>query len=251
MRIRQHFKTIVISDLHLGSTNSRTAEVTEFLKSVDCDELIMNGDIIDSWAINRVGTGRWKKVHTDFFKVIMKMVEKHGTEIVYVRGNHDDFLDSVIPFEFFSFRCMRDYVYTSCGHRYYVTHGDIFDTVTKNMRWMSQLGDIGYTLLLWINRKYNNYRKAHELPYYSLSQALKQKVKSAVSYLSNYEQELVQFARARHCDGIICGHIHHPDNKWIYGIHYLNSGDWVESLSALVEDDSGNWNIVNYQQEFS
>ena len=116
------------------------------------------------------------------------------------------------------------------------------------MKWLAKLGDIGYTFLLWVNKIYNNYRSRHGLPYYSLSQAIKQRVKSAVSYISDFERELVKFAQARKCDGIICGHIHHPADMWYDGIHYLNSGDWVETMSALVEDEEGHWSVLRYDE---
>ena len=178
----------------------------------------------------------------------MKMMEKHGTEVIYVRGNHDDFLDSLAPMTFYNVQIVKDFIHESHGRRYYVTHGDIFDTITTRMKWLAQLGDVGYTFLLQLNRIYNNYRLRRGLPYYSLSQAIKQKVKTAVSYISDFEQELVKLALIRKCDGVRCGHIHHPENRYYDGIHYLNSGDWVETLSALVEDEQGNWDIIHYTE---
>lgn len=248
MRLRTFYPTIVLSDIHLGTSNSKTVEVSNFLKSVNCRRLILNGDIIDGWALKRGGTRKWQAKHTDFFKVIMKMMEKHGTEVVYVRGNHDDFLDSLAPIEFYNIKIVKEFIHESCSKRYYVTHGDIFDTVTTKIKWLAQLGGMGYDFLLWMNSVYNNYRVRHGLPYYSLSQAVKQKVKSAVSYISDFEKELVKFARARKCDGVICGHIHHPANTFYDDIYYLNSGDWVETLSALTEDENGNWDIIYYNE---
>lgn len=246
MRLRTYYSTIVLSDIHLGTSHSKTVEVSNFLKTVNCRRLILNGDIIDGWALKKGGVRKWQTKHTDFFKVIMKMMEKQGTEVVYVRGNHDDFLDNLAPITFYNVKIVKEFIHESHGKRYYVTHGDIFDTVTTKMKWLAQLGDMGYSILLWFNRIYNNYRKGHGQSYYSLSQAIKQKVKSAVSYISDFEQELVKFARIRKCDGIICGHIHHPANTYYGDIHYLNSGDWVETLSALTEDVDGNWNIIYY-----
>lgn len=247
MRLRTFYSTIVLSDIHLGTSHSKTVEVSNFLKSVNCRRLILNGDIIDGWALSKGGTWKWQAKHTDFFKVIMKMMEKQGTEVIYVRGNHDDFLDGLAPMTFYNIKIVRDFIHESHGLRYFVTHGDIFDTVTTRMKWLAQLGDVGYTFLLWLNRIYNVYRARHGQPYYSLSQAIKQKVKSAVSYISDFEEELVKFARTRKCDGIICGHIHHPANTYYDDIHYLNSGDWVETLSALVEDEEGNWEVLRYE----
>ena len=247
--LRKCYQTIVLSDIHLGSEYSRTEEVTDFLKKVDCRRLILNGDIIDGWQL-RKSVKRWKKKHTDFFKVLMKMMEKKGTEIVYVRGNHDDFLDVVAPFAFYNISIVKDYMLTTRkGKRYFVTHGDIFDSVTAHMRWLAMLGDVGYNLLLWLNKQYNRQRLRSGKPYYSLSQQVKLKVKSAVSYISDFEKELVRLAESLHVDGIICGHIHQAANTWYGGMHYLNSGDWVESLTALAEDENGEWEILTYQRQ--
>ena len=241
---RNHYKTIVLSDIHLGTKSSKAKEVVRFLKSNTCDMLILNGDIIDGWHLKR--GGKWKKKHTRFFRVVLKMMEKYKTKIIYVRGNHDDFLDNILPFIFGDINVVKEYVYQSKGKKYLVVHGDIFDAITTHLRWLAMLGDIGYTLLLWINKIYNNWRIRRGLPYFSLSQMVKQKVKSAVSYISDYEQELVKFARNKGCDGVICGHIHHPAITQYGDIMYLNSGDWVESLTALVENYKGEWDIVNY-----
>ena len=167
MILRKYYPTIVLSDIHLGSEHSRTEEVTRFLKHVDCDRLILNGDIIDGWQLKKSGK-RWKQKHTDFFKVLMKMMEKRGTEIIYVVGNHDDFLDSLAPFKFSNISIVKDYLLkTRQGKRYFVTHGDIFDTVTTHMRWLAMLGDMGYTFLLWLNKVYNHRRERQGKPYFS------------------------------------------------------------------------------------
>jgi UDP-2,3-diacylglucosamine pyrophosphatase LpxH len=248
---QRFYPTIVISDVHLGTDYSKTIQLTNFLKTVNCETLIMNGDIIDGWNLQKNGKGKWKKEHTDFLKVLMKMMENHNTHIVYVRGNHDDFIDNLAPFTFGNISIVNDYLYEKNGKRYYVTHGDIFDNVTSNMVWLAKLGDVGYSILLWINRIYNSYRSRKGLPYYSVSQKIKQKVKSAVSYISSYENELVKLAKVRHVDGIICGHIHQPADRQIDGIHYLNSGDWVETMSALLQHDDGTWEVYIHKEEIA
>jgi len=240
---QKFYPTIVISDVHLGTEYAKTRELADFLKTVNCNTLILNGDIIDGWHIQKGGKGRWKKEHTDFFKIIMKMMENHNTKVIYIRGNHDDFIDYIAPLSFGNISIVKDYVHERFGKRYYVVHGDIFDNVTSNMVWLAKLGDVGYSLLLWVNRIYNAQRAKKGLPYFSLSQSIKQKVKSAVSYVSNFEKELVTLAQTRHADGIICGHIHQPADRQIDGIHYLNSGDWVESMSALLEHEDGTWEV--------
>jgi UDP-2,3-diacylglucosamine pyrophosphatase LpxH len=241
---RNHFKTIVISDIHLGTTNSKAKEVVRFLKENTCDKLILNGDIIDGWQLRK--NGKWKKKHTRFFRVILKMIEKNNTQVIYVRGNHDDFLDSILPFNFGGVQIVKEYYHYSNNKKFLVIHGDIFDAITTKLKWLAKLGDVGYTFLLWLNKYYNSYRMKRGLPYFSLSQAVKQKVKGAVSYISDFESELVKVAKTRGCQGVICGHIHHPAMTQYDDILYLNSGDWVESLSAITEDYDGNWQIINY-----
>ncbi len=242
--MKTFYRTIVLSDIHLGIKASKAKEVVHFLKNHKCNTLILNGDIIDGWQLKK--SGEWKKKHTNFFKHIIKLTSKNKCDIIYLRGNHDDFLDEMLPFAFGRFQITRSYVHQGIDKKYFVTHGDIFDNVTSNFKWIAKLGDVGYTFLLWFNRHYNAYREKKGLPYYSVSQAIKSKVKSAISFISDYENELVKVARSRNCHGIICGHIHQPIVKEINGIEYLNSGDWVENLSALVEDENGKWHIVYY-----
>lgn len=245
---KKHFVTVVLSDIHLGSEYSRTEEATAFLKSISCRRLILNGDIIDGWQLQKQHR-HWEKKHTAFFKVLMQMMEQQGTEIIYVRGNHDDFLDNLAPLCFSNLSLVKDYTFRSHGKTYYVTHGDIFDAVTSHMRWLAELGDLGYTCLLHLNRFYNYLRQRRGKPYYSLSQQVKLCVKSAVSYISDFEKELVAVAQARKADGIICGHIHQAADRYYGSIRYLNSGDWVESLTALAENEAGEWNILTYRSE--
>ncbi|MEZ0483042.1 UDP-2,3-diacylglucosamine diphosphatase [Fibrella aquatica] len=248
------FRTIVLSDLHLGTAGSKAREATDFLKYHSCQKLILNGDIIDGWQLRQQGV--WKKKHTAFFKVVLKQIVHHDTKVIYLRGNHDDFLDQVLPLHVGrNFRIQRDYLLKSQGptgeRSFYVTHGDVFDSITSHMKWLAYLGDMGYTFLLWVNKLYNQYRAWRGLAYYSLSQTVKQRIKSAVSYISDFEEKLTELARARHCDGIICGHIHQPAIRQINGLTYMNSGDWVESLSALVEDHEGNWNLLYYSSDMA
>jgi UDP-2,3-diacylglucosamine pyrophosphatase LpxH len=248
MNNRNYYPTVVISDVHLGSPFSKTGEVTAFLKGINCRRLILNGDIIDGWHLRDKPAKVWKREHMLFFRVIMKMMENHGTEVIYVRGNHDDFLDALLPVRFHNLKVVRDFIHRSHGRRYYVTHGDIFDSVTSHARWLSRLGDVVYTLLLHLNKYYNRYRRFRGKPYYSFARALKGKVKSAVSYISDFEEALVNVARAKQCEGVICGHIHHPEDRHYGPVHYLNSGDWVESLSALVEDEAGGWHLLYHEE---
>ena len=245
MQARPNFRTIVLSDIHLGSAGSKAKEAADFLKAYSCQKLILNGDIIDGWQLKQYGT--WKKKHTAFFKVVLKQIVRFNTKVIYLRGNHDDFLDQVMPLKVGrNFSIRKDYVLKSGEKQFYVTHGDVFDSITAHMKWLAYLGDVGYTFLLWINKFYNQYRAWRGLPYYSLSQQIKHRIKRAVNYISDFEEKLTELARARHCDGIICGHIHQPAIRDFDGITYMNSGDWVESLSALVEDHDGQWSLLYY-----
>ncbi|MDG1276282.1 MAG: UDP-2,3-diacylglucosamine diphosphatase [Algoriphagus sp.] len=244
--MKTHYKTIVISDVHLGTKGSKAKEVARFLKQFTCENLILNGDIIDGWQLKK--SGSWKRKHTRFFNRILKMIEQTNTKVYYLRGNHDDFLDQILPLQIGNLSIQTDMIYESNGKKYFVTHGDLFDSITTNLRWIAYLGDMGYTFLLWLNRVVNHYRYKRGLPYFSLSKYVKNKVKSAVAYVDQYETELAKMARSKNCDGIICGHIHKAENRIIEGIEYLNSGDWVETLSALSEDHAGNWQLIYYNE---
>lgn len=244
--MKTHYKTIVISDIHLGTKGSKAKEIARFLKQYRCENLILNGDIIDGWQLKK--SGSWKRKHTRFFNRILKMIENHNTRVFYLRGNHDDFLDQILPLQIGKLQILTDMIHESQDKKYFITHGDVFDSITTNLRWIAYLGDIGYTFLLWLNRVVNFYRFKAGLPYFSLSQFIKGKVKTAVSYIDDYETELAKMARSKGCDGIICGHIHKAENRMIEGIHYLNSGDWVETMSALAEDHEGNWQLIYYNQ---
>lgn len=234
-------KTIILSDIHLGSINSKAKEATKFLEENHAETLILNGDIIDAWAMKR--GAKWNKGHTQFFREVLKHTYKYNTRVIYIRGNHDDFLDTVVPFSFGAIEIAKEHILESGNKRFYVIHGDIFDLITTKLKWASKLGDVGYTALLWANRKYNDRRARKGLPYYSLSKVVKHKVKMAVNYVSDFEEQLSLVAKNEKCDGVICGHIHQPAIDEYHGITYMNSGDWVENCTALVEDFDNNWRI--------
>ena len=177
-------------------------------------------------------------------------MEVHDTQVIYLRGNHDDFLDNLVPLSLGNVSVLQDYILESGEHRFFVTHGDVFDSVTSKMEWLAKLGDVSYTALLRFNSIYNKFRSRQGKPYFSLSQAIKHKVKQAVSFISGFERMLADLARSKRCDGVICGHIHYPEDRMIDGIRYLNSGDWVESMSALLEDGQGNWRIMKFREEY-
>ncbi|MEG0950241.1 MAG: UDP-2,3-diacylglucosamine diphosphatase [Bacteroidales bacterium] len=245
--IMEHYPVLVLSDIHLGSEYSRIRELNLFLEKVSCDLLILNGDIIDGWQLRKSGR-HLTSSHLDFFRILMAKIEDGKTKIVYVRGNHDDFLDKILPFRLPNFTIVSDYLLTTSTGLYYVTHGDLFDSITTQMRWLSLLGDAGYTVLLHLNKYYNLYRQKRGMPYRSFSRKIKGKIKSAVSYISDFEEKLVMIARMKKVNGIICGHIHQAANLYYDSINYLNSGDWVESLTALAFTQSGEWIIIHYDE---
>lgn len=240
------YETIFLSDIHLGTRDCKAEEVIRFLKATTCRKLVLNGDIVDGWAL-RSG-GRWLPIHTKFVRTVLKKMEKQGTEVIYLRGNHDDILERFLPVCFGNLRIVDEYLHETPRGNYLVVHGDGFDSVTTSHRWVAIAGAKGYELLLGVNRLYNRWRALRGKEYYSLSKRIKARVKSAVSFVDRYEDQLKELAAVRGCCGIICGHIHTPADKLLEnGVHYLNSGDWVESLTAIVEKTPGDFELIDYR----
>lgn len=240
------YRTIILSDIHLGTADCKVEEVTHFLKHTSCEKLILNGDIIDGWAIQR--GHRWNSAHTKCVRRLLKIAQRHDAEIIYLRGNHDDFLRNYLPLELDALRFVEEYELQTKRGKYLVLHGDAFDAVTTYARYLAVLGDIGYQTLLRINRIYNYWRAWRGREYYSISKAIKAKVKQAVSHVGRFEDHLRNLAHKRGCTGVICGHIHTPEDKMLDDVHYLNSGDWVESLTALVEHADGRFEVLHYKE---
>ena len=241
------YRTIFISDVHLGLNECKVAEVNHFLQQTRCEKLVLNGDIIDGWHLKGRGK-KWEKQYTKFFRIILEKVEKQGTEVIYLRGNHDDFLWAILPLQFGKIKLDNEHIHEQPDKRYICVHGDGFDGVTTNHPWIAKLGSMGYSFLLVLNRIYNWVRKKMGRPYYSLSAKIKAKVKNAVSFVGRYEEQLQSLAKEHKCEGIICGHIHTPADKMIGDIHYLNSGDWVESMTAIVEGFDYKMELITYQE---
>lgn len=239
------FKTVFLSDVHLGAPDCQISKVNHFLKHAECAKLVLNGDIIDGWSLGR--RGGWDKKHTRFVRLVLKKIEKRQTEVIYLRGNHDDILDRFLPLRFGGLKIMDRYIHESVKGRYLVIHGDAFDAVTQNSKLIAILGDIGYQSLLKVNRVYNRYRTWRGKDYFSLSKAIKARTKTVVNYISRFENQIESFTGRYNCCGFICGHIHTPEDKFIGNIHYLNSGDWVESNTALVEHLDGRFEVLPYE----
>lgn len=240
-------RTVFLSDIHLGTRDSKADEVVDFLKHIECRKLVLNGDIIDGWALRR--GGQWTSRHSRVVRKILKMTERDNTQVVYLRGNHDEILERFMPLAFGSVSLVKEHIHlTPDGKRYLVIHGDGFDSVSTNHKWLAVVGAVGYDLLLGINRVYNMWRAWRGKEYYSISKQVKAKVKSAVCFADRYEELLRNLARKKNCEGIICGHIHTPEDRMAGGVHYLNSGDWVESLTAIIEHHDGRMELVRYKE---
>jgi len=244
------YKTIFISDVHLGTKDCKADQLNNFLKNNSCETLYLVGDIIDGWKIQR-NKWRWKQSHSNVVRRILGFA-KHGTRVVYVAGNHDEFLRPWINYDlgFGNLEITNQIEHIGInGKHYLVTHGDLFDGITRLAPWVSFLGDRAYDSLLWINNKFNYARHKLGFGYWSLSKFLKHRVKRAVDFIFQFEDNLSAYCKKRGYDGVICGHIHHAEIKEINDVIYMNTGDWVESCTALVEHHNGNWEIVVWTKE--
>jgi len=230
-----NYKAVIISDLHLGTKDSKAKEFIEFLEKHPTDLLILNGDIVDGWALNR--GAKWKKQHTNAISKILKISNK--TKVIWIRGNHDEFLAEFIGMHFGNIEIKEDYIISN----HYVFHGDVIDVFITKYKWLAKIGSIGYDFALWLNRWYNRYRVWRGLPYQSISQEIKAGVKAATNYINDFEVAAIKMASKHGCQGVICGHIHQPADLIINGARYLNSGDWVENRTAILLDQNDNFTI--------
>jgi UDP-2,3-diacylglucosamine pyrophosphatase LpxH len=218
----------------------------DFLRHTESAHLYLVGDIVDGWQLRR--RWFWPQAHNDIVQKILRKARK-GTAVVYIPGNHDAFGRHFGQLSFGGIELREEAVHTTAdGRRLLVVHGDLFDGVIQHAKWLAFVGDRLYMLALHLNRWFNAVRARFGAPYWSLSQFLKHKVKNAVSYITDFEIALAQEARRRRLDGIVCGHIHKAEIRSIGGVLYCNDGDWVESLTALVEDDQGELSILHWKE---
>lgn len=243
---RLNYKSIFLSDIHLGTAGCKIDEVNYFLEHSHCQKLVLNGDIIDGRKLARKGS--WTEKHTQFIRLLLKKWLHSDMEVIYLCGNHDDILARFIPSHFNRFRILKEYIHKTPGGDYLVVHGDALDVVTRSHRWLALLGDMSYQILMKLNLIYSKYRSWRGKGYFSMSQWVKARVKSTISFIGNYEKQLQTLAERYGCYGIICGHIHTPEDRMVGKVHYLNSGDWVESLTALVEYEDGGFEVIEYQE---
>jgi UDP-2,3-diacylglucosamine pyrophosphatase LpxH len=240
----RHHRTIFISDTHLGTKGCKAEMLADFLAHNECQTLFLVGDIVDGWRLQR--RWFWDAAHDEVVAQILRKVDG-GTRVIFVPGNHDEFARKYAGRLFGGIEIIQETIHeTADGKRLLVLHGDRFDGVVTNAKWLAHLGDWAYGITLSWNDKLFKLRKALGLPYWSLSAWLKHKVKNAVEYISAFEELVAAEARNRGADGVVCGHIHHAEIRMIGNVLYLNDGDWVESCSALVEDARGNMEILRW-----
>ena len=245
-RQRMPFRTIWISDIHLGTPGCNADLLMDFLKSIECETLYLVGDIIDAWRLRK--GWYWPARHNDVVRRILKMA-KHGTHVVYVPGNHDEVLRDYAGLAFGDVTVANEVVHeTADGRRLLVLHGDQFDSVVLYAKWLAFLGDSAYEFLLKANRVVNFIRRRFGLPYWSLAAHMKKRVKNAVSFISKFEEVVARAAAERHVDGVVCGHIHSAEVRQFGDITYYNDGDWVESCTALVEHADGRIEIIDWAE---
>ena len=237
------YKSVFISDLHLGSKHCNSNALLEFLSTIETERLYLVGDIVDVWRLKK--KWYWPKIHNQILRKILKISEK--TEVIYVTGNHDEIFRS-----FPNIRIGKIAVEHRCVHvgvdgkRYLVVHGDLFDNLmrTKTGRFIMHLGDFAYDSLIYINKSVNMMRRLLRMQPWSLAKYLKRKAKLAANYIGEFEKEMAHYCRRKGYDGVICGHIHHAEITQYDGIVYMNDGDWCESCTALVENYDGTWEIL-------
>jgi UDP-2,3-diacylglucosamine pyrophosphatase LpxH len=239
-----HYRTVWISDLHLGTPGCQAQALLGFLRITSCDRLYLVGDIIDGWQLRR--QWHWPHAHNDVVQKLLRKARK-GTRVVFIPGNHDEFARRFVGNVFGGIEVQDEVIHTTADHRkLWIIHGDRFDGVIQCAPWLAHAGDRLYGIALRLNHWLNSARARLGFGYWSLSKYLKLKVKRAVSYIDDFERAVSREARARGLDGVVCGHIHHAGLRTIDGILYANDGDWVESLTALVEHADGRLEIIEW-----
>ncbi|WP_343348253.1 UDP-2,3-diacylglucosamine diphosphatase [Sphingomicrobium sp. XHP0239] len=246
-RPRRRYRTVFISDTHLGTPGCNAELLHDFLRSVDCDTLYLVGDIIDGWRLKK--GWYWPPRHNDVVRTVLKHAQG-GTRVVFIPGNHDELFRDYIGLSMGGIELAEEEIHvTADGRKLWVLHGDRFDGVVKYHKWLAYLGDHAYSVLLKANIWVNRARRLFGKPYWSLSAYLKLKVKNAVTYIGQFETVVAEAALERGVDGVVCGHIHHAEIRQIGAITYHNDGDWVESCTALVEDFDGHLSLLHWADE--
>ncbi len=243
-RPKQKYRTIWISDIHLGTKGCNAEMLVDFLQSVECETLYLVGDIVDGWRLRK--GWYWPDAHNEVVRRLLKMAHR-GTRVVYIPGNHDEMFRDYVGFSFGGIELHMEAIHeTADGRKLLVTHGDAYDGVVLYAKWLAFLGDHAYNLLLRANVTLNKIRRMFGLPYWSLSSHLKKRVKNAVQFVYQFEEAVAHDAEKRGVDGVVCGHIHTAEIRQIENITYYNDGDWVESCTALTEARDGTMAIIDW-----
>jgi UDP-2,3-diacylglucosamine pyrophosphatase LpxH len=238
------YRTIWISDIHLGTRACNAELLLDFLKHTECETLYLVGDIVDGWRLKK--SWYWPQQHNDVVQKLLRKARK-GTRVIYLPGNHDEGVRQFVGQSFGDVVIADEWVHeTADGRRFLVIHGDQFDVVVKYAKWLAHVGDKAYEILLNINTLLNVVRRRLGFSYWSLSAYMKQRAKRAVEYVGRFETALTDEARRRGVDGVICGHIHTAEMKDMQGMTYVNDGDWVESCTALVEHGDGALELLRW-----
>ncbi|MBN9081249.1 MAG: UDP-2,3-diacylglucosamine hydrolase [Rhizobiales bacterium 62-17] len=242
----RHVRTLFLSDVHLGTRGCQAAVLLDFLKVYEADTIYLVGDIVDGWRLRQ--SWYWPQSHNDVVQKLLRKVRK-GTRVIYIPGNHDEFFRDYVGSNFGGIEVEEEAIHRCAdGRSMFILHGDKFDTVVRNVRWLALLGDWAYDFAIWLNGHIARVRRHFGLPYWSFSQWSKDKVKRAVSFISAFEQAVVTDARRHGVDMVLCGHIHKPTMRTIDGVLYINTGDWVESCSAVVENADGRLELIHWHQ---
>lgn len=245
-RPKRKYRTVWISDIHLGTRGCNAAMLLDFLRSIESETLYLVGDIVDGWRLKK--GWYWPDAHNEVVRRVLKMAHR-GTRVVLVAGNHDEMLRPYAGMTFGGVEVALEMIHeTADGRRLLITHGDAFDVVVLYHRWLAFLGDAAYTILLEMNVVLNRVRRRLHLPYWSLSSYLKKRVKNAVAFVGEFEEAVAHAARERGVDGVVCGHIHCAEIRQIGDITYYNDGDWVESCTALVEAHDGTISLIDWAE---
>jgi UDP-2,3-diacylglucosamine pyrophosphatase LpxH len=240
----RHFRTLFVSDVHLGSRGCQAALLLDFLRYHDAESIYLVGDIVDGWRLKRAWY--WPQEHNDVVQKLLRKGRK-GSRIIYIPGNHDEFLRDYVGTHFGGVEVIDRALHeTADGRKFLVIHGDQFDVVVRHARWLAHLGSGAYTTVIWLNTYFNQARRRLGLGYWSLSAWLKLKVKNAVNYIGAFEDALANEARRVGADGVVCGHIHHASISAAGGFAYVNTGDWVESCTAVAEHHDGRLEIISW-----
>lgn len=242
----KHFRSLFISDVHLGTKGCQAELLLDFLRDHDADVIYLVGDIIDGWRLKQ--TWYWPQAHNDVVQKLLRKGRK-GARIVYLPGNHDEFLRDYYGMHFGGIEVVETAIHeTADGRRFLVIHGDFFDVVVRHAKWLAFLGDWAYETALTLNTYLNFARRKLGFGYWSLSAWAKLKVKNAVNFIGSFEETLSAEARKHAVDGVICGHIHHAAIHDIHGVSYVNTGDWVESCTAIVEHSDGRLELIRWAE---